>query len=396
MKTTKVFSKNLRAFNKKLRYIVNQGGTRSSKTYSVLQFFLLLVQKSKKNLIISIVSESFPHLRMGAIRDFKNICSQEGIIFENYFNKTESTFYYNGHIIEFFSSDNLGKVHGPARDYLFINECNNIKFEVFEQLEIRTKKTIFLDYNPVAKFWVNKEILNKDNAILIKSTYLDNLENLTSAQITSIEDKRHKKNWWKIYGLGEIGFSETLIFAEANLQRYNKNDIDIKKGLVFSYTDTAKGKVTGLEKKTDYFCTVFGCYLNERIYIFDVIFNRNDISENEELLKQKIKQHNSEYNLIETNAEYMIYSNVKKYFKGICKIEGVHTTTNKRLRIMARADYILDNMFFIKHPTLEYIDYIDNLGEFDRLNEKAYAHDDAPDSTAGLAKYGLNRLRLLK
>ena len=158
MKLSKVYKSNILALKNGFRYIVNRGGSRSGKTFSILQLFLIIAYQSKKPLILSVVSQSIPHLKLGAIRDFKNICFSSGIIFDNYFNKSELKFEYNNCIIEFFSTDNLGKVHGPARDFLFINECNNIPFEIFEQLEIRTRKNIFLDFNPISYFWVHSEI----------------------------------------------------------------------------------------------------------------------------------------------------------------------------------------------------------------------------------------------
>lgn len=217
MNTTTVFEKNLVAYNSKFRYIVNKGSTRSSKTYSLLQLLFLIAKSSTKPRIISIVSETMPHLKKGCIRDFKKILQDENIWDERNWNKTESTYTIGKAIIEFFSVDNSSKVHGPARNILYVNECININYETYSQLAIRTTETIFLDCNPNFEFWLDTKVLkvpmsedqpkvlvDNESATLIHSTYLDN-EYLTEAQIKEIESRKHEKDWWRVYGLGLTG-----------------------------------------------------------------------------------------------------------------------------------------------------------------------------------------------
>lgn len=216
MRLTRVARKTIAAWIRHLRYISSCGGTRSSKTYSILQTFILAIVEEvnlgKPATINSVVSESMPHLQRGAIRDFKQIMEVEGLWEDARWNETQHTYTWgNGSILEFFSADNPGKVHGSARDRLFINECQNIPYEIARQLFVRTRGQIVLDYNPTHSFWLNEIIEAKPNCITIHSTYLDN-EFLTPEQIREIEDNRNDKNWWKVYGRGEIGTLDGLIY----------------------------------------------------------------------------------------------------------------------------------------------------------------------------------------
>lgn len=205
MNVTSVFERNLAAYNKKYRYIANKGSTRSSKTYSLLQLLYLIAQWSQKSIIISIVSESIPHLKKGCIRDFKEILQKEGDWDENNWNATDYIYKVNNSIIEFFSADSSGKVHGPSRDILYVNECINIEYEVYRQLAIRTTETIFLDCNPNFEFWLDEKVISQEkDAILIHSTYKDN-EYLTDAQTKEIESNKQDTSWWRVYGEGKTG-----------------------------------------------------------------------------------------------------------------------------------------------------------------------------------------------
>lgn len=205
MKTTSVFAKNLYAYNDGYRYIVNKGSTRSSKTYSVLQLLYIIAEISAEPKIISILSESMPHLKKGCIRDFKKILQDEGKWIENNWNATDKIYKVNNSIVEFFSADNPSKVHGPSRHILYVNECINIEYETYRQLAIRTTETIFLDCNPSFEFWLDEKVLpQRDKAILIHSTYKDN-EHLSKEQVAEIESNKGDANWWKVYGLGLTG-----------------------------------------------------------------------------------------------------------------------------------------------------------------------------------------------
>lgn len=213
MNMTSVFNKNLDAYSTNKRYIVNKGSTRSSKTYSVLQLLFLIAECSPTPKVISIISESMPHLKKGCIRDFKEILLDAKKWNENAWNATDKIYKINNSIIEFFSADNPSKVHGPSRNILYVNECINIEWETYRQLAIRTTETIFLDCNPSFEFWLDEKVLPQPDSLLIHSTYKDN-EYLTDAQIKEIESNKNDANWWKVYGLGLTGSLQGVIIQD--------------------------------------------------------------------------------------------------------------------------------------------------------------------------------------
>lgn len=212
MNVTYVFEKMLSAFvNPRIRGIASKGGTRSSKTWSVLQLLHLTCVNSEKPLVISCVAATLPMVKRGMVRDFKQMLITEGEWDENAFNKSECTYSYpNGCIIEFFGVDNASKVHGSARDILFVNEAQTIPREIFRQLDIRTRKKVIIDFNPVRKFWGETEFVG-DRYITIHSTYKDN-PYLSKEQIGAIEKNKGDANWWRIYGEGETGGVEGNVY----------------------------------------------------------------------------------------------------------------------------------------------------------------------------------------
>lgn len=212
LRFTPLFWKIDDAMRRHPRYISLPGGTRSGKTYAVLQYlFLLIPQKDAAGDITSVVSETLPHLKRGAIRDFERIVGQP-LKVDTHWNASDYTYTFdNGAKLEFFSADAPGKVLGPARKRLFINECNHIPYETARQLFVRTTSVIMLDYNPAATFWCNEQIEPRDNCIIIHSTYKDN-SFLTQEQVDEIEANQGDENWWKVYGLGLLGTLEGVIY----------------------------------------------------------------------------------------------------------------------------------------------------------------------------------------
>ena len=251
MKLTKVARKTIAAWKRHLRYISSCGGTRSSKTYSILQTFILAIVEEVNNgkpaTVNSVVSESMPHLQRGAILDFKSIMEKEGLWEESRWNETQHTYtWQNGSILEFFSVDNAGKVHGSARDRLFINECQNISYEIARQLFVRTRGQIVLDYNPTHSFWLNEIIEARQNCICIHSTYMDN-EFLTPEQIAEIEDNKSDANWWKVYGKGEVGTLDGLIYefqlCDSLPTREEMDNLVEIQGIDFGFTNDPTARV---------------------------------------------------------------------------------------------------------------------------------------------------------
>lgn len=203
------------AFRSGKRLIANRGGTRSGKTYSLVCLLVLIAAEGKQKRTIDIVSESLPHLKRGAINDIEDILQQEGMVEGVHFthNRSDHTYTFaKGSTIRFFSADDWGKVKGSRRDILFVNEANRISYETYRQLAVRTSETIFIDWNPDAEFWYELKGLNtKDTTTEIVSTYKDN-PFLSDVQIAEIESNKGDDAWWKVYGLGEVGRPQGVIF----------------------------------------------------------------------------------------------------------------------------------------------------------------------------------------
>jgi phage terminase large subunit len=223
----------------KRRLRIVQGGARAGKSIAILLILIDIAQTSADQKIISIVSETIPHLKRGVMRDFLDIMHEHKYFKADSWNKTDFIYTFDtGTIIEFFSADQPSKVRGPRRNILFINECNNVSHEAYTQLTIRTSEFVYLDYNPVAEFYVHDDILPGDKSRYDFDiiTYKDN-ECLPAEIRKEIESRSGNKNFWRVYGLGELGDSEGKIYKdwaivdevphEARLERY---------GLDFGYS----------------------------------------------------------------------------------------------------------------------------------------------------------------
>jgi phage terminase large subunit len=228
----------------KKRVRIIQGGTSAAKTYGILSV-LIARASAVHGLEVSVVAESIPHLRRGALKDFIKLMKWMNKWNENQFNKSLLTYQFlNGSSFEFFSADDSSKLRGARRDVLYINECNNVTFESYNELAIRTKKAIYLDFNPANEFWVHTELKDEPDADFIILTYKDN-EALDKSIIDQIEKNREKaltstywSNWWRVYGLGEIGMLEGVIFS--NWKQIDSIPSDARLigiGLDFGYTN---------------------------------------------------------------------------------------------------------------------------------------------------------------
>ncbi len=206
-------TKKVIALKKRIRGV--SGGTAASKTISCLLYLIDLAQSDKVPTVSSVVSESFPHLKRGAMRDWLGIMREHRYFKESRWNKTDCIYTYEtGSQMEFFSADQPDKVRGPRRDRLFINEANNVPFDTFEQLEVRTREFVLLDWNPVSEFWFYTDVKDKrDDVDFIKLTYKDN-EALDESIIKSIEQRKERSGWWRVFGLGELGEAEEKIYRE--------------------------------------------------------------------------------------------------------------------------------------------------------------------------------------
>lgn len=244
---------------KKIRIL--QGGTSAGKTIATLLFLIAMAQSDKSKTLTSVVAESVPHLKRGAIRDFKNIMIAHRYWKDELWNATDSIYTFEtGSQIEFFSTDNGDKLRGARRDRLFINEANNVTLDAFDQLEVRTKDFVILDFNPTNEFWVYSDVIpNRNDCELIVLTYKDN-EGLSKEIVDAIEARRNRKNWWEVYGEGQLGEVETRIFTGWTII----DDIPdgcriLRRGLDFGYTNDPTA-IVGVYKYND------GYILDEELY----------------------------------------------------------------------------------------------------------------------------------
>lgn len=197
--TNKVF-----ALRNRIRAVA--GGTSASKTISILVWLIDYAQ-STHNELITVVSQSYPHLLGGAMLDFETIMKSQNYWKDERWVRNPRTVYTfeTGTKIEFISVDDYGKAHGPRRDVLFINECNNLDYRIVDQLITRTRKIVWMDWNPSSEFWFYTEMLpNRKDIDFITLTYKDN-EALDSIMVAEIEGHMHNKSWWQVYGLGQLG-----------------------------------------------------------------------------------------------------------------------------------------------------------------------------------------------
>lgn len=221
-----------------------QGGTSAGKTFGILPILIHIAAKYS-NTEISIVAESIPHLKRGAMKDFKKIMIATNRYLDMRWNASDFKYTFaNGSVIEFFSADNDAKLRGARRDYLYMNECNNMTFHAYTELASRTKKGVYLDWNPVNEFWFHTELQGDDDVDFLIVNYKDNEACPESALNFILKAKEKSKtsayweNWYRVYGLGEIGNLEGVIFdnwktidsipSEANL---------LGIGLDFGYTN---------------------------------------------------------------------------------------------------------------------------------------------------------------
>jgi len=212
IKATNVFERNASAYKKGLRFIINQGGTRSSKTYSLCQLMIATALSEPKTQI-SIVRRTGPALRASVMKDLIGILKDWSLYKQENHQKTEWTYRFdNGSEISFFSADNDLKLRGRAHDIVWVNEANELNYDIFSELNQRTKKCIFIDFNPSDLFSYIYELYKRPETTIIKSTYLDN-PFLSAELVREIEHYREHDPWrWRVMGLGEVGESPELIF----------------------------------------------------------------------------------------------------------------------------------------------------------------------------------------
>ena len=292
----------LRQLNSRIRII--RGGSSAGKTIAIL---LILIDYAIRNKgqEISIVSETIPHLRRGALKDFLNILKSLNRYDDRKYNKTTLKYEFsNGSYIEFFSTDQPDRLRGARRTDLFINECNNISFESYQQLSVRTSNNIWLDYNPTNLFWVDKELIGQEDTDFLTLTYKDN-DSLPETIIKEIEKAKIKAktstywaNWWKVYGLGEIGSLEGACIPDWKpIDKIPQEARILCGGLDFGYSVDPS--------------VIINLYKWNEAYIFDEILYKKGMLNRD--LSHFIKQNNINYNIYADSAEPKSIAELRSY-----------------------------------------------------------------------------------
>lgn len=256
---TPVFYENYKCTDK---VIINQGGTSSSKTYSIMQLlFYRAIEQSR--IIITVAGESIPNLKKGAYRDAETIYynSEHLKTYVEFWNKTDRIIYFtNGSIIEFASYESEQSAKNGKRDYLFINEANGVPYQIYWQLAIRTRKQIFLDYNPTSEFWVHEKLIGTKGARLIISDHRHN-PFLSQEDHQRIEDiKEEDIELWRVYARGLTGKIEGVIFRNWSIVNKIPEDARfIAYGLDFGFTNDPTGIIEVYEQSGE-------LWVNELVY----------------------------------------------------------------------------------------------------------------------------------
>ena len=246
--------------NSNKRIIIEQGGTRSGKTYNILMWIIFDYCAKNKGKIITICRKTYPALRATAMRDFFEILKENELYDETLHNKSSSEFKFKGNTIEFISLDKPTKIRGRKRDLLYINEANEITFEDWQQLIFRTTGRIILDYNPSDEFhFIYDKIKPREDADFFITTYKNNkfLSEDIIAEIERLKDI--DDNYWRVYGLGEVGASKSIIFRIQDCSEVPDTATFLSYGMDFGFTNDPTTLV-GIWKQGD------DLYLKELLY----------------------------------------------------------------------------------------------------------------------------------
>lgn len=256
-------------YDSQKKIVVEQGGTRSGKTYNILLFIIFHYCQVNTGKTITICRKTFPALRSSVMRDFIDILKSHNKYIEANHNKSNSEYKLDGNLIEFISVDQPQKIRGRKREYLFINEANELDYEDWQQLVFRTTEKIVIDFNPSDFYhWIYDKVIPRDDVEFYKTTYLDN-KFLDSSIIEEIERlKETDEHYWRIYGLGERGYSKATIFKYYETDSVPEDAEFVSFGLDYGYTNDPTAMV-GVWKKG------YDLYIKE--YIYQTMMTGRDI-----------------------------------------------------------------------------------------------------------------------
>lgn len=255
---TNVVYRHLLKSNTKI--VVEQGGTRSGKTFNILLYLIFEYCLKQRNKTITIARKTFPSVRATVMRDFIDILKQHKLYREELHNKSSSEYKLNNNLVEFISVDQPQKIRGRKRDILFINEANELDFEDWQQLVFRTTEKIILDYNPSDEYhWIYDKVINRDDVEFYKTTYLDN-PFLDASIIKEIERLKYTdEQYWQIYGLGEKGVSKATIFNYIEVPHIPHDAELVSYGADAGYTNDPSTLVSVYKKD-------YNLYIKEHLY----------------------------------------------------------------------------------------------------------------------------------
>ena len=260
IKVNKVYT-HLKRSNKKI--VVEQGGTRSGKTYNILLWIIFHYCAKYTGQTITIARKTFPAVRSSVMRDFFDILKQHQLYNEDYHNKSNSEYILNGNLVEFVSLDQPQKIRGRKRDLAFLNEANELTFEDWQQIVFRTNGRIILDYNPSDSFhWIYDRVIPREDADFYQTTYQDNpfLDATIVAEIERL--KQTDEHYWRVYGLGERGTNRAQVFQFTTYQQLPPQAKFLSYGLDFGFTNDPSALVA---------CYQWG----DNLYFQEVLYSTN-------------------------------------------------------------------------------------------------------------------------
>lgn len=242
------------------KILIEQGGSRSGKTFNILIWIIFDYCFRNRGNIVTICRKTFPSLRGTVMRDFLDILKHYDLYSEKDHNKSNSEYYINGNTIEFISLDQPAKIRGRKRNLLFVNECNEIDWDSWQQLIFRTEGQIIIDYNPSeATHWIYDQVETRDDAVFYKTTYKDN-PFIDSNLISELERlKETDEEYWQVFGLGERALSRTQIFRTHIINKIPDDAKFLSIGIDFGYTNDPTAAVEVYQKEHN-------LYINELLY----------------------------------------------------------------------------------------------------------------------------------
>jgi len=333
--------KKLHALTKRKKVI--QGGTSAGKTFGIIP---ILIDRCIRYPLTetSVVSESIPHLRRGAMKDFLKIMVSTNRFRDNQWNRSALKYTFtNGSYIEFFSVEQPDKLRGARRNVLYVNEANNVPFEAYNQLSIRTSGDIWIDFNPTANFWAHKEVVGNDDADFITLTYLDN-EALPQTIVDDIESAREKaktseywSNWWKVYGLGQIGSLEGVCIKDwREMEKLPEEARLLCGGMDFGYSNDPS--------------TYIRLYKYNDSYIFDEVFYQKKLLNVD--ISNLLKEHNVKEIVYADSAEPKSIAELRTYRHNILPctkgkdsiVYGINLINQNKIFVTSRSNNLIKEL----------------------------------------------------